>query len=132
MQHLGPLSRVTGHHLTGRPADRAANDWTLERFRAYGLDAHLEAWRFGGTWTRGPMWARMIAPRAHAVTAASWAWAPGTGGCPVRGPVVRIDATTPDSFAASRGKGRGSWVMLRPPALARNNHRPPMTASESP
>ena len=131
MQNLAHLSDVIGPRLTGSPAARAANDWTLERFRAYGLDAHLEAWRFGGTWTRGPMWARMIAPRAHAVTAASWAWAPGTGGRPVRGPVVRIDATTPDSFAASRGKVRGSWVMLRPPALVWNNDGPPMTAADS-
>ena len=131
MQNLAHLSDVIGPRLTGSPAARAANDWTLERFRAYGLDAHLEAWRFGGTWTRGPMWARLLAPRAHAVTAASWAWAPGTGGRPVRGPVVRIDATTPDSFAASRGKVRGSWVMLRPPALVWNNDGPPMTAADS-
>ena len=131
MQNLAHLSDVIGPRLTGSPAARAANDWTLERFRAYGLDAHLEAWRFGGTWTRGPMWARLIAPRPHALTAASWAWAPGTGGRPVRGPVVRIDATTPDSFAASRGKVRGSWVMLRPPALVWNNDGPPMTAADS-
>ena len=131
MQNLAHLSDVIGPRLTGSPAARAANDWTLERFRAYGLDAHLEAWRFGGTWTRGPMWARLLAPRAHAVTAASWAWAPGTGGRPVRGPVVRIDATTADSFAASRGKVRGSWVMLRPPAFVWNNDGPPMTAADS-
>src|SRR2546426_5177921 len=43
----------------------------------------------------------------------------------------RIDATTPDSFAASRGKVRGSWVMLRPPALVWNNDGPPMTAADS-
>ena len=57
MQSLQHLSDVIGPRLTGSPAARAANDWTLERFKAYGLDGHLEAWRFGGTWTRGPMWA---------------------------------------------------------------------------
>src|SRR5256886_7449866 len=86
-------SDVCSSDLTGSPAARRANDWTLERFKAYGLDAHLESWQFGGTWTRGPMRARLTAPLAHDVIAASWAWAPGTGGVTITGPVVRIDAT---------------------------------------
>lgn len=131
MQNLQHLSDVIGPRLTGSPAVRAANDWTLQRFKDYGLDAHLEAWKFGGTWTRGPMWARMTAPRAHLVIAASWAWAPGTGGRTVGGPVVRIDATTPDSFAVYRGKVRGAWVMLRPPAFVWNNDGPAMSAADS-
>src|SRR2546426_12646473 len=69
MQNLAHLSDVIGPRLTGSPAARAANDWTLERFRAYGLDAHLEAWRVGGTRARGPMWGRPVAPRPHAPTA---------------------------------------------------------------
>src|SRR5213594_5025817 len=77
------------------------------------------------------MWARMTAPRSHAVTAASWAWAPGTRGRAVRGAVVRIDATTPDSFALYRAKVRGAWVMLRPPAFVWNNDGPPMAAADS-
>jgi carboxypeptidase Q len=131
MDNLAYLSDVVGPRLTGSPAARAANDWTLARFKAYGLEAHLEAWQFGGTWTRGPMWVRMTAPRLHPVTAASWAWAPGTGGRTVRGPVVRIAATTPDSFLLSRAKVRGAWVMLRPPSPVWNNDGPPMSAADS-
>ena len=131
MQNLQHLTDVIGPRLTGSPAARAANDWTMQRFKEYGLEARLEPWTFGGTWTRGPMWARMTAPRTHAVSAASWAWAPGTGGRAVRGAVVRIDATTPDSFALYRRKVRGAWVMLRPPAFVWNNDGPPMTAADS-
>jgi carboxypeptidase Q len=131
MANLQHLADVIGPRLTGSPAARAANDWTMQRFKQYGLEAHLEAWKFGGTWTRGPMWARMTAPRLHGVTAASWAWAPGTGGRTVRGPVVRIDATTPDSFTAQRRAVRGAWVMLRPPAFVWNSDGPPMTAADS-
>ena len=116
MQNLQYLSDVIGPRLTGSSAARRANDWTLERFEAYGLDAHLEPWQFGGTWTRGPMRARLTAPRAHDVIAASWAWAPGTGGVTITGPVVRIDATTPDSFAAYRSRVKKAWVMTRPPS----------------
>ena len=100
MNNLAYLSDMIGPRLTGSPAARAANDWTMRRFQDYGLTAHLEQWNFGGTWTRGPMWARLVSPRTHDVVAASWAWSPGTGGKPVRGPVVRIDASRPESLAA--------------------------------
>src|SRR5437870_10165419 len=131
MKNLAYLTDVIGPRLTGSPAARAANDWTLARFKEYGLDAQLEQWNFGGTWTRGPMWMRLTAPRAHDVAAASWAWAPGTNGKTVSGPVVRIDATTPESLDANKGKVKGAWVMLRPPSFVWNNDGPPMAAADS-
>jgi len=77
------------------------------------------------------MWLRLVAPRAHDVAGASWAWTPGTGGKPVTGPVVRIDASTPESLAANKGKVKGAWVMLRAASLVWNNDGPPMTAADS-
>lgn len=131
MKNLAYLSDVIGPRLTGSPAARAANDWTMQRFQQYGLSAHLEQWNFGGTWTRGPMWAHLVSPRAHDLVAASWAWCPGTGGKPVRGPVVRIDASNAESLAANRARVKGAWVMLTPPSLVWNNDGPPMTAADS-
>ncbi len=131
MQNLQYLADVIGPRLTGSPAVRQANAWTMQRFRDYGVDAHLEAWKFGGTWARGPMWVRMVAPRRHDVVAASWAWAPGTDGRTVTGPVVGIDASTPDSFAAHRARVRGAFVMLHPPAFVWNKDGPPMTPADS-
>ena len=117
MQNLQYLTDVIGPRLTGSPAARAANDWTLRKFQEYGLTGQLEPWNFGGTWARGPMSLRMVAPRAHDVVAASWAWAPGTNGKTVRGPVVRIDASTPESLEANKAKVKGAWVMLRPSSI---------------
>jgi len=133
MKNLQYIADVIGPRLTGSPAVRAANDWTMKQFQSYGLEARLEPWNFGGTWERGPMWMRMVAPRSHEVAAASWAWAPGTGGGgkPVTGPVVRIDASTPESLAAYQSKVKGAWVMLRGPANVFNNDGPPMTAADS-
>lgn len=131
MQNLEHLTDVIGPRLTGSPAARAANDWTMRRFKDYGLDAHLESWTFGGTWSRGPMWMRMIAPRRHDVIAASWAWTASTGGKTVSGPVVLINASNADSLAAYKGKVRGAWLMLREPAPVWNNDGPPMTAEDS-
>src|SRR5439155_4762975 len=131
MENLQHLTDVVGPRLTGSPAARRANEWTLERFRDYGLDAHLEQWNFGGRWTRGPMWVRMTAPRVHEVLAASWAWAPGTNGKAVRGPVVRIDASVPESLTAYHDRVKQAWVMLRPPTPVWNNDGPPMTPADS-
>ena len=131
MLNLQYLSDAIGPRLTGSPAARAANDWTMRKFQEYGLAAHLEEWNFGGRWERGPLWVRMTAPRTHDVIAASWAWAPGTSGRTIRGPVVRIDGSTPDSLAANLRAVRGAFVMLRPPAPVWNNDGPPMTAADS-
>ena len=131
MKNLAYLSDVIGPRLTGSAAARAANDWTLQRFQDYGLSAHLEQWTFGGTWTRGPMWARVVAPRTHDLVAASWAWCPGTGGKPVRGPVVRIDVSAAESLAANRARVKGAWVMLTAPSMVWNNDGPAMTAADS-
>lgn len=131
MKNLQYLTDVIGPRLTGSPAARQANDWTARRFQDYGLATHLEQWNFGGTWTRGPMWARLVVPRTHDLVAASWAWSPGTGGKPVRGPVLRINASTPESLATSGARVRGAWVMLSPPSMVWNNDGPPMTAADS-
>ena len=42
MANLRHLSDIIGPRLSGSPAMRRANDWTAERFRAYGLTAALE------------------------------------------------------------------------------------------
>jgi hypothetical protein len=131
MKNLQYLTDMIGPRLTGSPAARQANEWTMRRFQDYGLAAHLEQWNFGGTWTRGPMWARLIAPRTHDLVAASWAWTPGTGGKAVRGPVVRIDASSPESLAANASRVKGAWVMLAPAARVWNNDGPAMTAADS-
>src|SRR2546428_1403271 len=131
MQNLQHLTDVIGPRLTGSPAARAANDWTMVKFKEYGLDTHLEQWNFGGTWQRGPMWVRMTAPRAHDIVAASWAWAPGTGGKTVTGPAVRIDASTAESLEVYKAKAKGAFVMLRAPSFVWNNDGPPMTAADT-
>jgi len=131
MSNLAYLTDMIGPRLTGSAAVRQANEWTLARFRDYGLAAHLEPWTFGGTWTRGPIAVRLVAPWAHDVIAASWAWAPGTGGATRTGPVVRIDGTVPDSFATQRSRVKGAWVMLREPSFVWNSDGPAMGAADS-
>jgi hypothetical protein len=131
MQNLQYLADIIGPRLTGSPAMRKANDWTAERFKAYGMTARLEAWDFGVTWERGPASFRILAPFERDLVGHSWAWTAGTDGKAVRGPVIRIDASTPESLAAYLPKVKGAWLQLRPAATIWNPDGPPMTAADS-
>src|SRR5580765_4758505 len=62
MQNLAYLSDMIGPRLTGSPAMKKANDWTMERFKAYGMDAHLESYTFGVAWERGDASLKLVSP----------------------------------------------------------------------
>jgi hypothetical protein len=131
MANLRQMSDIIGPRLSGSAAMRRANDWTAERFRAYGLTAALEAYPFGVTWERGPSSLRLITPFSRAITAHSWAWTVGTGGKTLSGPVIQVDLSTPDSLAKYKGKVRGAWVLPRTSFPVWNPDGPVMTAKDS-
>jgi carboxypeptidase Q len=131
MKNLQHLTDVIGPRLSGSPAMRRANEWTAERFRAYGLSAALEPYDFGVAWERGPVSVRLVEPFTRAVTAFSWAWTAGTGGKALTGPVVRTDLANPDSFAVYKGRVRGAWVLPKPSSPVWNPDAPPPSAADS-
>jgi carboxypeptidase Q len=131
MQNLQYLSDVIGPRLSGSPAMRRANEWTADRFRAYGLTVALEPYEFGVWWERGSATLRILTPFARAITAHSWAWTEGTGGKPVEGPVVLADMSTPESLAVNRSKVKGAWVLPRAPYPVWNPDGPEKTPDDS-
>lgn len=131
MANLEHLTDVIGPRLTGSPAMIRANEWTADRFRAYGLTAQLEPWQFGVTWTRGAAEFAIKAPFERNLHAESWAWTAGTGGKTLSGPVVRVDVTNADSVAAYRDRMNGAWLFTRAPASIWNPDGPEMTAADS-
>src|SRR5512143_987154 len=78
MKNLQYLSDVIGPRLSGSPAMRRANDWTMQRFRDYGLEATIEAYPFGVTWERGEASLWLTSPFRREIEAHSWAWTEGT------------------------------------------------------
>lgn len=126
------LADVIGPRLTASASLKRANDWTAQKFREYGLaNVHLEPWKFGQAWTRGPATVRMTAPHERWLNAVSWAWAPGTNG-PVNGDVVVMDAVTRADFNARfAGKLRGKWVLSRGPVPIWNPDGPAMMHADS-
>jgi carboxypeptidase Q len=131
MQNLRHLTDIIGPRLSGSPAMRRANDWTAQRFKAYGLTAALEQYDFGMTWERGSASLRLTAPFSREVTAHSWAWTDGTGGKMLAGPVVLTDLSTAESLAVYRNKVKGTWVLTRAAYPMWNPDGPEMTPADS-
>jgi len=69
---LSYLADRIGPRLTGSPQLEQASHWTMDQFKALGLEnAHLEPWTIANSWTRGPAMGRVIAPTEHVLMLAT-------------------------------------------------------------
>ena len=117
MGNLEYLSDMIGQRLTGSENLKKANDWTKERFTAYGAEnAHLESWQIAHSWTRGTARGRIVSPVEHPLSLASYGWAPSTNGV-VRGPIVYVNAQSVEELQTYKGKLKNAIVISAEPAL---------------
>jgi hypothetical protein len=118
------LADRIGGRLTNSPAMRAAEKWTQEQFRGWGLrNVHAEGFDFGRGWWIESASVRLTAPRPLALRAIPVAWTPGTNG-PVSAPVVVAPMSETRHFDAWRGKLRGKIVLVSPPGDVRDTVTP--------
>ncbi len=114
MFNLEYLCDVVGPRLTGSANLKRANEWTRDKFKAYGLDnAHLEGWKIAHSWTRGPASGRVVAPTEQRLLVESAGWSPGTKG-PLRGPVIAVQGEKVADLDAYKGKLKGAWIVTGP------------------
>jgi carboxypeptidase Q len=123
---LSYLADRIGPRLTGSTKLDQASHWTLEQFKALGLDAHLEPWTIANGWTRGPASGHVIAPTEQALTLASAGWSPSTSG-PTRGPVVGIGINRIEDLKPYAGKLKGAIVLLDRPGETEPPSNPMLT-----
>jgi Zn-dependent M28 family amino/carboxypeptidase len=124
---LSYLADRIGPRLTGSPKLDQASHWTMDQFKALGLDnAHLEPWTIPNGWTRGPAAGHVIAPTEQALTLASAGWTPSTNG-PARGPVVGIGIQKLDDLKRYAGKLKGAIVLLDRPGETEPPSNPMLT-----
>ncbi|MCY7338852.1 MAG: M20/M25/M40 family metallo-hydrolase [Sphingomonas bacterium] len=107
-----------GPRLTNSTNLRRAEDWALDKFRAYGLaNPRREPFAFGRGWNLTASAARMISPRPIEMIVIPVAWTPGTNGA-LRAPIVVAPISKPAHFAAWQGKLRGKIVLLSLPGTS--------------
>jgi carboxypeptidase Q len=111
MQNEEYLTTYIGPRLTGSHGMQKASQWTLEMFRKYGLDAHLETAKIPHAWYRGNDWGELVTPVQHWMTVRSAAWSKATAG-PVTGPLVSVDENTkPEDITSNPAKYKNAIVL---------------------
>jgi hypothetical protein len=125
METAAHLTDRIGGRLTNSPQMRAAERWTQQRFRDWGLaNVRAEGFEFGRGWEIVSSRARMTAPRTMELRAIPIAWTPGTNGT-INAPVIVAPIDEPEDFERWRGQLRGKIVLISQPRAAQDPKEPP-------
>ncbi|QPQ56092.1 M20/M25/M40 family metallo-hydrolase [Allosphingosinicella flava] len=115
VENTAYLTDRIGGRLTNSPAMRAAEKWTQDKFRAWGLkNVHAEPFDFGRGWWIESASAKMIAPRPILLRSIPVAWTPATTGT-ISAPVIVAPISDEDHFDEWRGKLQGKIVLVSYP-----------------
>ena len=115
VRNLEHLTTEIGPRLTGSPQMQAASQWTLQRFRDYGIDAHLETAQIAHAWTRGEDTAAIVSPIRRDIPIRSFGWTKATPGA-VTGVVKLVELKTLGDFDKYKGQLKGAIVLTGKPA----------------
>lgn len=115
METAAYLTDRIGGRMTNSPQMRAAERWTQQQFREWGLaNVRAEPFDFGRGWSINRASARMTAPRPLDLRVIPVAWTPGTNGAISAGIIVApIDEES--DFERWRGRLRGRIVLVSMP-----------------
>ncbi|GAB1446248.1 M28 family metallopeptidase [Flammeovirgaceae bacterium] len=72
------LMDVIGPRLVGTPQMKAANDWAVNTYKSWGIEAKNEAWGKWRGWERGISHIDMVSPRVVSLHGTQLAWSPPT------------------------------------------------------
>ncbi|HXZ79525.1 MAG TPA: M20/M25/M40 family metallo-hydrolase [Terriglobales bacterium] len=123
MKNLEYLTTQIGPRLTGSPQMQKASDWTLQRFKEYGIAAHLETTEIPQGWTRGKDQAEIVAPVSRQIEIRAMGWSKSTNGA-VTGPVLLVKAKKMSDLGAYKRKIKGAIVLREPVELPSANEVP--------
>ena len=105
-----------GPRLVGTPQMQQANDWAVNRYAGWGIDARNEAWGKWKSWERGITHMDMVSPRTHTLECTQLAWSPATPRKGVTGEVVVLpDLADSVAYSAWMKTVKGKLVMISMP-----------------
>ena len=111
---------VIGPRLTGSPAMARANDWAVEKYQEWGIEARKEQYGTWRGWERGISHIDLVSPRVRSLEGMAAAWSPATDGPVEAGVVILADADSPEAFEAWLPEVVGKFVLIsRPEASCR-------------
>jgi carboxypeptidase Q len=129
LKNLEYLTTRIGPRLTGSAEMQEASNWSLDRFHAYGVDAHLETTQIAHAWYRGDDTAEIVSPVQRRLAIRSMGWSKATGG-EVSGPVFFL-GNNPSEVEGVKEKLKGAIVCLGQPATLPSSSEVPGNAYDA-
>lgn len=124
IKNLEYLTTEIGARLTGSPNMQKASQWTLQRFKDYGVDAHLETTTIPHGYQRGIDTASIVAPVQKTVGIHAFGWSEPTKG-EVTANVIVLEGSTPEDMEKYKGKLKGAIVLPgKPPTIPPDDDNP--------
>lgn len=106
------LVDVIGPRLVGSPGMEQANDWTVAKFKSWGIDAHKEEFGQWDSWQRGITHIEMTYPRVKSLEGMQLAWSPATKK-PVEAEVIIMPQFKNEAeFKSWLPKVKGKFVLI--------------------
>lgn len=121
----GYLTDVIGPRLTGSPEMSAANDWTAEKLRDWGLEnVVVEPWgEFGRGWQNMSFSGRIVEPYPQVLDALPVAWTASTRGT-LKGAAMIVTADSAADLERYRGKLKRAFVLMQEPQVMEPEYEP--------
>ncbi len=109
------LTDRIGGRMTNSPQMRAAERWTQQQFRDWGLqNVRTEGFEFGRGWSIEKSSVRLLQPRVAEYRAIPVAWTPATNGA-INAPIIVAPISRERDFDTWKGKLRGQIVLVTRP-----------------
>jgi len=100
-------------------AGDAAQNWLVQTYERMGVTVRKERYGTWRGWRRGRSHIDLMQPRSRTLEGTMLAWSPGTGGRPVRAPVIALpEVADSNAFAAWLPQARGKFAVARAHATA--------------
>ena len=107
------LMDVVGPRLVGTPQMKKANDWAVEKYKSWGIEARNEKFGEWRGWERGITHIDMVSPRIQTLKGTQLAWSASTKDKGVEGEVVLIpEVSSKADFEKWAKTVKGKMVML--------------------
>ncbi|HIC8642977.1 M20/M25/M40 family metallo-hydrolase [Elizabethkingia meningoseptica] len=106
------LLDVIGPRLVGSPAMKQANDWAVEKYKGWGIDAKNQQYGEWASWQRGITQVEMTSPRIKSLESMQLAWSPATKK-PIDAEVVILPkVNNPSEFTEWLKSAKGKFVLM--------------------
>ncbi|WP_300669439.1 M28 family peptidase [Soonwooa sp.] len=106
------LLDVIGPRLVGSPAMEQANDWTIDKFKSWGIDAKKQQFGEWASWQRGITQVEMTSPRIKSLEAIQLAWSPATKKAVEAEVVTLPEIKNPEEFSSWLKTIKGKIVLM--------------------